>query len=54
MVGYLIAFTIDRKSFYERMKDRLLSVLPEWNTLKEQPVDPHTGHYQDGPTGRNG
>lgn len=30
MVGYLIAFTIDRKSYYERMKERLLKTLPDW------------------------
>jgi H+/Cl- antiporter ClcA len=29
MVGYLIAFTIDRKSYYERMKERLLRALPD-------------------------
>jgi H+/Cl- antiporter ClcA len=28
VVGYLIAFTIDRKSYYERMKERLLKALP--------------------------
>ena len=31
MVGYLIAFTIDRKSYYERMKERFLRALPEWS-----------------------
>lgn len=46
MIGYLIAFTIDRKSYYERMKERLLKTLPDWNPDPqpqlplEVPVDP--------------
>jgi H+/Cl- antiporter ClcA len=37
MVGYLIAFTVDRKSFYERMKERLLKALPGWPPVAEPP-----------------
>ncbi|MCW5899324.1 MAG: chloride channel protein [Flavobacteriales bacterium] len=28
VIGYLIAYTIDRKSYYERMRDKLLAALP--------------------------
>jgi len=38
MVGYLISFTIDRKSYYERMKERLLKALPDWPPKPEKPV----------------
>lgn len=38
MVGYLIAFTIDRKSYYERMKERLLKALPDWPPRPEKPA----------------
>ncbi len=34
MIGYLVAFTIDRKSYYERMKERLLNSLPEWSSAQ--------------------
>jgi H+/Cl- antiporter ClcA len=37
MVGYLISFTIDRKSYYERMKERLLKALPNWPPPPEKP-----------------
>lgn len=30
VVGYLIAYVVDRKSYYERMKERLLKAMPEW------------------------
>jgi hypothetical protein len=30
MAGYLISYTVDRKSYYERMKNRLLATLPNW------------------------
>lgn len=30
MVGFLISYTVDRKSYYERMKNRLLATLPNW------------------------
>ena len=30
IVGYLVAYVIDNKSYYERMKDRLLRALPDW------------------------
>lgn len=30
MVAYLISQTIDKRSYYERMKKRLLDTLPEW------------------------
>ncbi|MDQ3099795.1 MAG: chloride channel protein [Bacteroidota bacterium] len=36
MIGYLIAFTVDRKSYYERMKERLLRSLPEWSSAQTQ------------------
>ncbi|MBK7384923.1 MAG: chloride channel protein [Flavobacteriales bacterium] len=29
IVGYLIAYVVDRKSFYERMKERLLKAMPD-------------------------
>jgi H+/Cl- antiporter ClcA len=38
MVGYLISFTIDRKSYYERMKERLLKALPDWPPKPEKPA----------------
>lgn len=38
MVGYLISFTIDRKSYYERMKERLLKALPDWPPKAEKPA----------------
>ena len=36
IVGYLIAYVVDRKSYYERMKDRLLKAMPDW-PLEEEP-----------------
>jgi len=30
VVGYLIAYVVDRKSYYERMKERLLKAIPDW------------------------
>ena len=36
IVGYLISFVIDRKSYYERMKERLLKALPERSEAQEQ------------------
>jgi H+/Cl- antiporter ClcA len=39
MIGYLIAFPIDRKSYYERMKERLLKGLPDY-TPEPQPELP--------------
>jgi H+/Cl- antiporter ClcA len=30
VVGYLIAYVVDRKSYYERMKERLLKGMPAW------------------------
>jgi H+/Cl- antiporter ClcA len=36
MVGHLISFTIDRKSYYERMKERLLKALPDWPPKPER------------------
>jgi H+/Cl- antiporter ClcA len=33
MVGYLVAYTIDRKSYYERMKLRLLAALPGYKAV---------------------
>ncbi len=30
VVGYLIAYVVDRKSYYERMKERLLKAMPDW------------------------
>jgi H+/Cl- antiporter ClcA len=38
MVGYLISFAIDRKSYYERMKERLLKALPDWPPKPEKPA----------------
>lgn len=35
MMGYLIAFAFDRKSYYERMKERLLKAIPNY---KPEPV----------------
>ena len=35
IVGYLIAYVVDRKSYYERMKDRLLKGLPDWPPKEE-------------------
>lgn len=35
MMGYLIAFAIDRKSYYGRMRDRLLAAVPNY---KPEPV----------------
>nr|AIA12422.1 Voltage gated chloride channel [uncultured bacterium] len=40
MVGYLIAYVIDRKSYYERMKDRLLRALPDWSPEPEPAAEP--------------
>ena len=37
MVGYLISFAIDRKSYYERMKERLLKALPNWPPPPDKP-----------------
>jgi H+/Cl- antiporter ClcA len=37
MVGFLISFAIDRKSYYERMKERLLKALPGWPPPPEKP-----------------
>jgi H+/Cl- antiporter ClcA len=37
MVGYLISFAIDRKSYYERMKERLLKAVPGWPPQPEKP-----------------
>ncbi len=42
MIGYLIAFTIDRKSYYERMKERLLKSLPD-RPIEEQTALPLEG-----------
>ena len=36
MVGYLISFAIDRKSYYHRMKERLLKGLPGCPAKPEQ------------------
>jgi hypothetical protein len=36
-VGYLISFAIDRKSYYERMKERLLKAVPGWPPPAEKP-----------------
>jgi len=38
MVGYLIAYVIDRKSYYERLKDRLVREIPNWSP--EDPAAP--------------
>ena len=47
VVGYLIAYLIDHKSYYERMKDRLLRTLPGWSPEPEAApqaaVVPRTG-----------
>ncbi|MBK8499677.1 MAG: chloride channel protein [Flavobacteriales bacterium] len=42
IVGYLIAYVVDRKSYYERMKERLLKALPDY----EAPEAPPTGAGQ--------
>ncbi|MEO8588746.1 MAG: chloride channel protein [Flavobacteriales bacterium] len=39
MVGYLIAYVIDPKSYYERMKDRLLRALPDWEPEPDGPIE---------------
>lgn len=38
VVGYLIAYVVDRKSYYERMKERLLKAMPDWKGPAEQPA----------------
>lgn len=40
MIGYLIAFSIDRKSYYERMKERLLRSLPTPPPEQRRPPRP--------------
>jgi H+/Cl- antiporter ClcA len=37
MVGFLISYAIDRKSYYERMKERLLKAVPGWPPPPEKP-----------------
>ncbi len=37
MVAFLIAQTIDKRSYYERMKKRLLDTLPEWKGWRRTP-----------------
>lgn len=37
VVGYMIAYVVDRKSYYERMKERLLKALPDWPPPPEKP-----------------
>ena len=37
MVGFLISYAIDRKSYYERMKERLLKALPDWPPPPDKP-----------------
>ncbi len=37
MVAYLISQTIDKRSYYERMKKRLLDTLPEWKGWRHTP-----------------
>ncbi len=53
MIGYLIAFTVDRKSYYERMKERLLKALPEWNPPPVTEATTSSDADQD-PPHRNG
>lgn len=53
MIGYLIAFTIDRKSYYERMKERLLKELPEWRTQAAS-IPPGDRPMTTDPSARNG
>lgn len=36
IVGYLVAYVIDNKSYYERVKDRLVRALPDWEPESEQ------------------
>ena len=33
--SYLISYVVDRKSYYERMKERLLKALPDWPVKAE-------------------
>lgn len=40
VVGYLIAYVVDRKSYYERMKERLLKAMPDWKTEEVQAPQP--------------
>jgi H+/Cl- antiporter ClcA len=37
MVAYLVSQTIDKRSYYERMKQRLLATLPEWKGWRRAP-----------------
>jgi len=39
IIGYLIAYTVDRKSYYERIKMRLLAALPDWPPKGERPEE---------------
>ncbi len=39
VVGYLIAYVVDRKSYYERMKERLLKAMPDWKPEEAPPPD---------------
>jgi H+/Cl- antiporter ClcA len=40
VAGYMIAFVIDRKSYYERMKERLLRAMPDWKPEEEAAPEP--------------
>ena len=51
VVGYLVAYVVDRKSYYERMKERFLKSIPDWpprpepavagsRAVKSEPEDP--------------
>jgi len=39
VVGYLIAYVVDRKSYYERMKERLLKAMPERKEEESEAAD---------------
>ncbi|HRH36960.1 MAG TPA: chloride channel protein, partial [Flavobacteriales bacterium] len=36
IVGFLIAYVVDRRSYYDRMKERLLRALPDYSPPTEE------------------
>lgn len=46
MMGYLIAFAIDRRSYYGRMRDRLLAAVPGYKPEPDPPSEDKTPDVQ--------